>query len=135
MLLKFQNLWNLINVLIEKHLWKKLFKCFLWFFKVQWVQENQGVTFLVVHLRTLLPFTLSYTFAKSNLSITNGWLVLHYLRKHCPWWIWIAKMQISPYLLPPWRLVIASFEKFLQKFCKMHLTRWSGTNCWNSLYM
>jgi hypothetical protein len=47
MLLKFHNLWNLINVLIKK-IWKYLFKYFLWFFKVQWVQENQGVMFLVV---------------------------------------------------------------------------------------
>jgi hypothetical protein len=45
-LLKFQNLWNLINVLIKKK--KHLFKCFLWFFKVQWVEENQSVTFLGV---------------------------------------------------------------------------------------
>jgi hypothetical protein len=29
-------------------LWKCSFKCFLWFFKVWWVQENQGVTFLMV---------------------------------------------------------------------------------------
>jgi hypothetical protein len=47
-LLKFKNLWNLINVLINKKIWKYLFKCFLWIFKVQWVQENQGVTFLMV---------------------------------------------------------------------------------------
>jgi hypothetical protein len=26
-----------------KRLWKYLFKCFLWFFKIWWVQENQGV--------------------------------------------------------------------------------------------
>ncbi len=31
-----------------KKLWKCSFKCFLWFFKVQWVQENQSVKFLVV---------------------------------------------------------------------------------------
>jgi hypothetical protein len=47
-LLKFQNLWNLINVPVLKKLWKYLFKCFLWFFKVWWDQENQGVTFLLV---------------------------------------------------------------------------------------
>jgi len=29
-------------------LWKCSFKCFLRFFKVWWVQENQDVTFLVV---------------------------------------------------------------------------------------
>jgi hypothetical protein len=28
--------------------WKCSFKCFLWFFKVRWVQKSQGVTFLVV---------------------------------------------------------------------------------------
>jgi hypothetical protein len=28
--------------------WKCSFKCFLWFFKIRWVQKNQGVTFLVV---------------------------------------------------------------------------------------
>jgi hypothetical protein len=32
----------------QKHLWKYLFTCFLWFFKVQWVQENQSVMFLMV---------------------------------------------------------------------------------------
>jgi hypothetical protein len=32
-----------------------LLKCFLWFFKVQWVQENQGVTFLVVPPKDALP--------------------------------------------------------------------------------
>jgi hypothetical protein len=26
-----------------KKLWKYLFKCFLWLFKVRWVEENQGV--------------------------------------------------------------------------------------------
>jgi hypothetical protein len=31
-----------------KILSKYLFKCFLWFFKLQWIQENQGVTFLMV---------------------------------------------------------------------------------------
>jgi hypothetical protein len=46
-LLKFQNLWNLINVFMKKN-WKCLFKCFLWFFKIQWVQGNQAVMFLVV---------------------------------------------------------------------------------------
>jgi hypothetical protein len=45
--LRFQNLWNLINVL-KNNLWKCSFTCFLWFFKIKWVQENQGVTFLVV---------------------------------------------------------------------------------------
>jgi hypothetical protein len=44
---KIQNLWNLINILIKK-IWKYVFKCFLWCFKIRWVQENQGVTFLVV---------------------------------------------------------------------------------------
>ncbi len=34
--------------MLNKFLWKYLFKCFLWFFKVQWVHENQGVMFLVV---------------------------------------------------------------------------------------
>ncbi len=35
----------LANIL--KKLWKKkIYIYFLWFFKVQWVQENQGVTFL-----------------------------------------------------------------------------------------
>jgi hypothetical protein len=24
-------------------LWIYLFKCFIWFFKVQWIQKNQGV--------------------------------------------------------------------------------------------
>jgi hypothetical protein len=32
----------------KKKLWICLFKCFLWIFKVQWVQENQGVRFLMV---------------------------------------------------------------------------------------
>jgi hypothetical protein len=36
------------NKCIAKQLWKCSVKCFLWFFKVQWVQENQGVIFLVV---------------------------------------------------------------------------------------
>jgi len=36
-ILKFQNLWNLINVLIKK-IWKYLFNSFKWFFKVLWVQ-------------------------------------------------------------------------------------------------
>jgi hypothetical protein len=47
-LLKIQNLWNLINLLIKKIYENILFMCLLWFFKVQWVKENQGVTFLVV---------------------------------------------------------------------------------------
>jgi hypothetical protein len=47
-LLGFQNLWNLINVFINIFLWKCTFRCFLWFFKVRWVQENQSLTFLVV---------------------------------------------------------------------------------------
>ncbi len=46
-----------ISKSMEHNKWKKLFKCFLWFFKVWWVQGNQGVTFLVVHLRTFLPST------------------------------------------------------------------------------
>jgi hypothetical protein len=37
-----------LNKYIQKNLWKYSFKCFLWFFKVQWVQKNQGVTFLMV---------------------------------------------------------------------------------------
>jgi hypothetical protein len=45
--MKFQNLWNLLNVFIEI-LWKYLFKCFLWFFKFWWVQENQNVMFPMV---------------------------------------------------------------------------------------
>jgi hypothetical protein len=32
----------------QKQLWKCSFKCFLWFFKVQWVGENQGVMFIMV---------------------------------------------------------------------------------------
>jgi hypothetical protein len=36
------------NKIMQIFLWKCSFKCFLWFFKVQWVQENQGVTILVV---------------------------------------------------------------------------------------
>jgi hypothetical protein len=28
------------NKCIQKKLWTCLFTCFLWFFKVQWVQEN-----------------------------------------------------------------------------------------------
>jgi hypothetical protein len=32
----------------KKFVWKCWFKCFLQFFKVLWVQENQGVTFLVI---------------------------------------------------------------------------------------
>ncbi len=47
MLLKFQNLWNLINVLIKQNYDFFYLSGFLWFFKVQWIQENQGVTFLV----------------------------------------------------------------------------------------
>jgi hypothetical protein len=31
-----------------KNLWTYLFKCFLWFLKVWWVQENQGVMTIVV---------------------------------------------------------------------------------------
>jgi hypothetical protein len=31
-----------------KKLWKYLLKCFPWFFKVRWVQKNQGLTFLMV---------------------------------------------------------------------------------------
>ncbi len=46
-IIEFQNLWNLINVFIKKYLWKY----FLWFFKVWWVQENQGVMFLVISLK------------------------------------------------------------------------------------
>jgi hypothetical protein len=42
------------NKCIIKKLWKCLFKCFLWFFKVQWVEENQGVTFLVVPPKDVL---------------------------------------------------------------------------------
>jgi hypothetical protein len=82
-----------------------------------------------------LEFTLSYTFAKSNVSITNGWLVFHLLKEHCLRLLWVAKMQIGPYLLPPWRLVITSFEKFSQKTCRMHLARWLGTNHWDFLYL
>jgi len=40
-LLKFQNLWNLINVFIKK-LWKYLLSV-SYDFKVWWVQENQRV--------------------------------------------------------------------------------------------
>jgi hypothetical protein len=32
----------------QKNLWKCSFTCFLWFFKVWWVQENQGGTFLII---------------------------------------------------------------------------------------
>jgi hypothetical protein len=39
------------NKYIQKKLWKYSFKCFLWFFKVQQVQENQGVMFLVIPLK------------------------------------------------------------------------------------
>jgi hypothetical protein len=37
-----------LNKCIHKKNWKCLFKCFLWFFKVQCVQEYQGVMFLMV---------------------------------------------------------------------------------------
>jgi hypothetical protein len=53
-----------LNKLIQKNLWKCSLKCFLWFFKIWWVYENQGVMFLVVppkdmitHLRMLLATT------------------------------------------------------------------------------
>jgi hypothetical protein len=36
------------NKCIHKKNWIFLFKCFLWFFKVQGIQENQGLMFLVV---------------------------------------------------------------------------------------
>jgi len=48
----------------------KLFKGFLWFFKTQWVNENQGVTFLAVHLRTLLPENL----LNMGIKWWNSWL-------------------------------------------------------------
>jgi hypothetical protein len=48
-LLTFQNLWNLIDV-FQKNYENVQFKCFLWFFKVRWVHENQGLTFLMVPL-------------------------------------------------------------------------------------
>jgi hypothetical protein len=38
-LLKFQNLWNLINVLI-KNIWKYLFKCVLYIFKSSMGPKN-----------------------------------------------------------------------------------------------
>ncbi len=38
---------NLINV-FNFVLWKCSFKCFRWFFKVRWDQENQDVTLLMV---------------------------------------------------------------------------------------
>jgi len=55
-LMGFQNIWSLINLFIKKYLWKCLFKYFLWFFKVWWVQENQSVTFLVVPPKDMLAF-------------------------------------------------------------------------------
>jgi hypothetical protein len=57
-LLKFQNLWNLINILIKK-LRKYLLKCFLWFLKVWWVQKIKVWRFLMVPpKKTLTHFTL-----------------------------------------------------------------------------
>ncbi len=54
--IKIHNILNIIEVskstelnkCTKKNLWKCSFTCFIWFFKVRWVQENQGVTFLVV---------------------------------------------------------------------------------------
>jgi hypothetical protein len=37
-----------LNKCIPKKLWKCSIKCFLCFFKIRWVQENQSVTFLVI---------------------------------------------------------------------------------------
>ncbi len=81
-LLGFQNLWNLINVFIKRNLWKCSLKSFLWFFKIRWVEKNQGVMFLVVppkdglayksyllHIPTTpLPFALLH-FESSNICL------------------------------------------------------------------
>jgi hypothetical protein len=42
------NIIDIIEILKSMELNKCLFKCFIWFFKVRWVQENQVVMFLMV---------------------------------------------------------------------------------------
>jgi hypothetical protein len=53
-----------LNKCIHEKKWQHLFKCFLWFFKVWWIQENQGVMFLVVPLKD--EFTLKLMFKLPN---------------------------------------------------------------------
>jgi hypothetical protein len=59
-LLKFQNLWNLINVLIKKN-WKYLFKCFLWHYEKSFSSKPHYPT-------TKAPKQLIY-----NYSTTRAW--------------------------------------------------------------
>jgi hypothetical protein len=52
-----------------KKLWKYLFKCFPWFFKVWCVQENQGVTFLMAPFKNGLVLLV--------LLKSPQWIVIH----------------------------------------------------------
>jgi hypothetical protein len=42
----------------KKNLWKNLFKCFLWFFKVWWVQKIKVWRFLVVPPKEILTLPI-----------------------------------------------------------------------------
>jgi hypothetical protein len=84
-LLRFQNLWNLIYIFLKK-LWKGSFKCLLRFFKVLWVHENQGVTFLVVppkdmiaHLIFIVKHVVIVGKSSSRLDIFSNVLPLLYI--------------------------------------------------------
>jgi hypothetical protein len=74
--IKIHNIFDIIGVsksiepnkcIHKNNFMEMFFKCFLWFFKVQWVQENQGVTFLMVPPKDRLAqkyntFTFGYKF-------------------------------------------------------------------------
>ncbi len=100
-LLKFQNLYNLINV-FNKNIYYCFLMCFLYFSKVWWVLKNEGVTFLVVppnHTFTQVVFLMKkvHFFAdKINLII-----IILFMSNSCIGWNFSYKVYM-PFLHTTW---------------------------------
>jgi hypothetical protein len=92
----------------KKKLGKYLFKCFLCFFKVHWVQENQGVMFLVV-----LP---KDGFAQEIILAKNWFLVD----------MFIVKVLITLKIVQKWTLIVP-----LLVHLKHATTQNIGLSCFN----
>jgi len=71
-LLSFQNLRHLINVFTKNNNETVHLNVILWFFKIRWVQENQGVTFLLVPPKDGLALHWGQNHLPTDISSTSG---------------------------------------------------------------
>jgi hypothetical protein len=67
--------------------WKYLFKCFLYISKIQWVEENECVPFLMVSPKDTFAQLIKQCWTcDSDYTMLLHYFVMHFKhQKHCLW--------------------------------------------------